>query len=107
MPRSSELDEKPSRVAKESRLDSVAELVAAVLSGTNSSMKRHSSMMSPGATRVSSSLCFALRRMPCHAKESLGQGLVQQLLEVLVLAALASCPRLRRSENVGHHLCKL
>ena len=31
----------------------------------------------------------------------------QQLLDVLVLAALASCPRLRKVKNVGHHLYKL
>ncbi|CAE7666248.1 unnamed protein product [Symbiodinium sp. CCMP2592] len=42
-------------------------------STTNSSTTRHSSMISPGATRVSSGLWFGFRRMPCHAKEPLGQ----------------------------------
>ena len=53
-------------------------------------------MMHPGATRGSSGSCFGFRRMPCRAKEPLGQRMDQQLLDVLVLAALASCPRLRK-----------
>ena len=68
-----------------------------MLSGTtSSSMKKRSSTIRPGATRVSSGLCFGFRRMPCHAKEPLGQGFCIKLLEFLVLAALASCPWLRR-----------
>ena len=44
-----------------------------------------------------------------HAKEPLGPGLLQQLLEFLVLAALASCLRLSRraiSDTFGHHVCQ-
>ena len=80
-----------------------------MLSGTtSSSMKKRSSTIRPGATRVSSGLCFGFRRMPCHAKEPLGQGFFDKLLEFLVLAALASCPWLRRTVGgVGHHICKL
>ena len=79
---------------------------APALSGTiSSTMKRHSSMTSPGDgfARIDpgSSCCFC--RVPCEGTV----GLVQQLLEVLVLAALAGGPRLRRSENVGQYLCKL
>ena len=46
----------------------------------------------------------------CHVKEPLGPGLLPKLLELLVLAALASCLRLSRratSDTFGHHVCQL
>ena len=97
-------DECPKFRVRQKACDSVA--LAPVLSGTmNSSTRKRLSMTSPGADSCRSrfTLVFAV----CHAKEQLGQGLLDQLLEFLVLAALASCPWLRRIEHVGTQCLQL
>ena len=85
-----------SHIFNKSRRGSVA--VVPVLSGiTNSSIRKRLFMTRPGAASCRSRLVsdFAV----CHAKEPLGRRLCNKLLEVLVLAALASCPGLRQRKK--------
>ena len=69
-------------------------------------MKKRSSTIRPGATRVSSGLCFGFRRMPCHAKEPLGQGFFDTA-GIFGAGRAGQLPVAEKEGGVGHHICKL